>query len=103
MPCTPHLCSDEPVCDFLVLSFSHQVVFDSCNPKDGSPSGSSVYGILQARTGFPGGIPGKNPGMSCHFLLQGIFPTQVESTTEFSLTTYQCLFNEGFRSNSEDS
>ena len=31
-----------------------------------SPAGSSVRGIS----------PGKNTGVSCHFLLQGIFPTQ---------------------------
>ena len=36
-----------------------------CNPVDCSPLGSSVHGILQARI-----LEG------CHFLLQGIFPTQ---------------------------
>ena len=36
-----------------------------CNPMDCSPLGSSVHGILQARI-----LEG------CHFLLQGIFPTQ---------------------------
>ena len=34
-----------------------------CDPRDHSPPGSSVHGILQARGG-------------CHSLLQGIFPTQ---------------------------
>ena len=33
---------------------------------DCSPSGSSVHGIS----------PGKNTGVGCHSLLQGIFPTQ---------------------------
>ena len=37
-----------------------------CNPVDCSPPGSSVHGILQARI----------QGVGCHFLLQGIFPTQ---------------------------
>ena len=37
-----------------------------CYPKDCSPPGSSVHGILQAR----------NTGVSCHALLQGIFLTQ---------------------------
>ena len=37
-----------------------------CDPMDCSPPGSSVHGIL----------PGKNTGVGCHFLLQGIFPTQ---------------------------
>ena len=34
-----------------------------CDPVDGSPPGSSVHGIFQARVG-------------CHFFLQGIFLTQ---------------------------
>ena len=37
-----------------------------CNPMDYSPLGSSVQGIF----------PGKNTGVGCHALLQGIFPTQ---------------------------
>ena len=37
-----------------------------CDPMDCSPPGFSVHGILQART----------LGVGCHFLLQGIFPTQ---------------------------
>ena len=37
-----------------------------CDPMDCSPAGSSVHGILQARI----------TGVGCHFLLQGIFPTQ---------------------------
>ena len=35
-------------------------------PMDSSPPGSSVHG----------GSPGKNTGVGCHALLQGIFPTQ---------------------------
>ena len=37
-----------------------------CNPMDCSPQGFSVHGDS----------PGKNTGVSCHVLLQGIFPTQ---------------------------
>ena len=37
-----------------------------CDPMDYSLPGSSVYGILQ----------GKNTGVGCHLLLQGIFLTQ---------------------------
>ena len=37
-----------------------------CNPMDCSPPGSSVHGILL----------GKNIEVRCHFLLQGIIPTQ---------------------------
>ena len=45
--------------------FSRSVVSD-CDPMDCSPPGSSV----------PGDSPGKNTGVGCHALLQGIFPTQ---------------------------
>ena len=37
-----------------------------CDPMDCSPPGSSVHGDS----------PGKNPGVGCHALLQGIFPIQ---------------------------
>ena len=37
-----------------------------CDPMDGSLPGSFVHGDS----------PGKNTGMGCHALLQGIFPTQ---------------------------
>ena len=37
-----------------------------CNPMDCSPPGSYVLGDS----------PGKNIGVGCHFLLQGIFPMQ---------------------------
>ena len=37
-----------------------------CYPMDCSPPGSSVHEIF----------PGKDTGVGCHFLLQGIFPTQ---------------------------
>ena len=37
-----------------------------CNPMDCSPTGSSVHRDF----------PGKNTGVGCHALLQGIFPTQ---------------------------
>ena len=47
-------------------SVSRLVVSDSCDPMDYSPSGSSVHRDS----------PGKNTGMGCHCLLQGIFPTQ---------------------------
>jgi len=42
--------------------WSHSVL---CDPMDCSLPGSSIHGIFQART-----------RVGCHFLLQGIFPTQ---------------------------
>ena len=43
-----------------------QLCLTLCNPKDCSPPGSSVHGDS----------PGKNTGVGCHALLQGIFPNQ---------------------------
>ena len=42
------------------------VMSDSLQPHDCNPPGSSVHGDS----------PGKNTGVGCHALLQGIFPTQ---------------------------
>ena len=49
-----------------VLCSVHQSCPALCNFMNCSPSGSSVHGDL----------PGKNTGVGCHALLQGIFPTQ---------------------------
>ena len=46
-----------------------------CNPMDYSPSGSSVHG----------GSTGKNNGVGCHALLQGIFP-EIKSASPASAT-----------------
>ena len=35
------------------------------------------YGLQPTRVLCPWDFPGKNTGVGCHFLLQGIFPTQV--------------------------
>ena len=45
---------------------SHSVVSDSLPPHGLSPPGSSIHGSS----------PGKNIGVGCHAILQGIFPTQ---------------------------
>ena len=45
---------------------NRSVLSDSLLPMDCSLPGSSVHA----------GSPGKNTGVSCHALLQGIFPTQ---------------------------
>ena len=49
-----------------VLCLVGQSCSTLCNPMNCSPPGSSVHGDS----------PGKNTGLSCHALLQGIFPTQ---------------------------
>ena len=48
------------------VALSRSVVSNSLRPHDCCPPGSSVHGDS----------PGKNTGVGCHFLLQGIFPTQ---------------------------
>ena len=49
-----------------VLYLVAQLCPTLCNPMDYSPPGSSVHGDS----------PGKNTGVGCHALLQGIFPAQ---------------------------
>ena len=41
-----------------------------------SPTLLRPHRLLPARLLCPWGSPGKNTGVGCHFLLQGIFPTQ---------------------------
>ena len=48
------------------LALSRSVMLTPCDPMDCSPPGSSVHGISL----------GRNTGVGCHFLLQGIFLTQ---------------------------
>ena len=45
---------------------SHSVMSDSLGP----------HGLQHTRLLCPWNSPGKNTGMGCHVLLQGIFPTQ---------------------------
>ena len=54
--------------DFCAVELSHSIMYDSlfCDPMDYTPPGSSVHGDS----------PGKNTGVGCHALLQGIFLTQ---------------------------
>ena len=58
--------SDTKPCFLYVLCLVTQSCPTLCDPIDCSLPGSSVHW----------GSPGKNPGVGCHALLQGIFPTQ---------------------------
>ena len=51
---------------YAMLCLVTQLCPTLCDPMDCSPPGSSVQGDS----------PGKNTGVGCHALLQGIFPTQ---------------------------
>ena len=55
-----------PHCPLSAVCLVAQSCLTFCNPMDCSPPGSFVRGHS----------PGKNTGVGCHFLLQGIFPTQ---------------------------
>ena len=50
-----------------------------CDPIDYTPAGSSVHGDS----------PGKNTGVGCHALLQGIFPTQRSNLRPLCLLRWQ--------------
>ena len=54
------------VCVCVCVCSVGQLCPTSCNPVDCNPPRSSIYGIFK----------GKNTWVGCHFLLQGIFPTQ---------------------------
>ena len=54
---------------FIVLLLTRSVMSDFLSPHGRSPSCSSVHGDS----------PGKNTGVGCHVLLQGIFPTQASN------------------------
>ena len=64
------------LCYAVLSHFSHGRL---CNPMDCSPLGSSVHGDS----------PGKNTGVGCHALLQGIFLTQGSSPRLLSLLHWQ--------------
>ena len=49
-----------------LLPFSHSVLSDCLKP----------HGLEPSRLLCPWDFPAKNSGVGCHFLLQGIFPTQ---------------------------
>ena len=66
-----HTYSSKPTDTWLLILptycvLSHSVVSDSVQPR----------GLQPARLLGPWNPPGKNTGVGCHFLLQGIFPTQ---------------------------
>ena len=58
--------------------YCHLVILTLCDPVDCSLPGSSVHGDS----------PGKNTGVGCRALLQGIFPTQGRSLPPCRLTLY---------------
>ena len=66
------------VCACVLIHFNHVQL---CDSMDCSPQGSSVHGDS----------PGKNAGVGCHALLQGIFPTQRSSPYLLCLLRWQVV------------
>ena len=64
-----HMCVFVCVC-VCVYALNCSVLSDSLRP----------YGLQSARLLYVCDFPGRNTGGSCHFLLQGIFPTQGSNT-----------------------
>ena len=62
----PAIVSSATLTVFMCVYSATQLCPTLCKPVDGSSPGSSC----------PWNLSGKNTGMGCHFLLQGIFPTQ---------------------------
>ena len=65
--------------DACLCAKSFQSCLTLCNPMDCSPPGSSVHEDS----------PGKNTGVGCHALLQGIFLTQGSNPHLFCLLSWQ--------------
>ena len=63
--CASHTCYTHPL-PTLVRMLSRSVVSNSLQP----------HGLLPSRLLSPRDFPGKNTGVGCHFLLQGIFLIQ---------------------------
>ena len=62
-----------------VHEHSHSVMSNSLQPR----------GLQSARPICPWNFPGKNAGVGCHFLLQGIFPTQGSNPCLLCLLQWQ--------------
>ena len=58
--------ANHPSHKFLKWSVSHSVASNFLQP----------HGLQPTQLPYPWSSPGKNPGMGCHFLVQGIFSTQ---------------------------
>ena len=66
---------------YVALFLVTQSCLTLCDPMDCSLPGSSVHGDF----------PGKNTGLGCHALLQGIFPTEALNLRSLSLQVESLL------------
>ena len=63
----------QPLKGHVFLFTAHESEIESCSLL---PESLQPYGLQPANLLCPWSSPGKNTGVGCHFLLQGIFPTQ---------------------------
>ena len=77
LPLTHPICSQHSQCR--ALCCAHSVMSDSLRS----------HGLQPTRLLCPWDSPGKNTGVGCHFLLQGIFPTQRANLSLLSLVHWQ--------------
>ena len=63
----------QPLKGHVFLLTAHESEVESCSLL---PESLQPYGLQPASLLCPWNSPGKNTGVGCHFLLQGIFPTQ---------------------------
>ena len=79
-----------PLAKCVLLLCMHVCSHISCVPMGcGPPASLRPLGLQPARLLRPWDSPGKNPGMSCHALLQGTFPTQGSNSGLFCLLNWQ--------------
>ena len=74
-----HVCVCVCVCVCVLGANSLQSCLTLCNPLDCSPPGSSVHV----------NSPGRNTGVGCHALLQGVFPTEGSNPLLLHLLLWQ--------------
>ena len=72
---------ETPITLSISQSLSCSVTYDSLGP----------HGLWSTRLLCPWNFPGKNTGVGCHFLLQGIFSTQGSNTCLLSLLHYRWI------------
>ena len=56
--------------------YKHEIFMCACSVASVVSDSLRPYGLWPTRLLRPWTFPGKNPGVGCHFLLQGIFQTQ---------------------------
>ena len=84
--CAKHICPPHPTPSLLnqtVLRFlcvcvcdKHLVCVCVCVSRSVVPNSLRPHGLQSTRFLCPWDFPGRDTGVGCHFLLQGIFPTQ---------------------------